>query len=106
MVSDRPELAKEMAKLLRDHPKLVDLTRDTNEKEKEKSMQFSVKLSEHHKEDKQKEVNDNKFPYKCPICDKQEKNKALMQLHKENTHADQKRVPYEEWIFSSSVRIK
>ena len=38
--------------------------------------------------DEEKEI---KFPYKCPICDKQEKNKALMQLHKENTHADQKR---------------
>ena len=48
--------------------------------------------------DEEKEINDNTFPYKCPICDKQEKNKALMQLHKENTHADQKRLPYEEWI--------
>ena len=58
--------------------------------------------------DEEKKLNDNTIPDRCPICDQEEKDNALMQLHKENTHADQKRLSYEERIsqFISENQIK
>ena len=55
------------------------------EEEKDKETENLIVINT----DEEKKLNDNTIPDKCPICDKEEKDNALMQLHKENTHADQ-----------------